>query len=272
MKIGIVFYNMGNLQSVINAFQKVAKEFKREVKVEIVTEGERLGEYDRLFLPGVGAFGDAIAHLNEHNLIEGLQKFAHSGRPLLGVCLGMQLLFEKSYEFGEHKGLGLIPGKVVRFNKSAMGKVKKGLNSEGIFLKTDIEKKASNKTVNKELDSKKSNLKKLGPEKLEKKRETIYNQSLNYKIPHMGWNRLFPKIDRYGKVPPIFKGLEYGPYLYFVHSYHGITDAQFVAGWTYYGYRFLSAIWKDNIYGLQPHPEKSHSAGLQILYNFLTLP
>jgi glutamine amidotransferase len=201
MKIGVVYYNMGNLRSVLNAFEKIG------AKAQIVTEGEELKRFDKLFLPGVGAFGDAMAHLREHRLDEALREFAQTGRPLLGVCLGMQLLLEKSYEFGEHTGLGLIPGEVVRFDK---GKMEEPL-----------------------------------------------------KIPQMGWNRLFPAGNS-----PLFEGVD-SPYLYFVHSYHAVTDEKFVAGWTYYGYRFPSSLHYENIYGLQPHPEKSHRAGLQILKNFV---
>ncbi|HHO65423.1 MAG TPA: imidazole glycerol phosphate synthase subunit HisH, partial [Epsilonproteobacteria bacterium] len=110
--IGIVDYNMGNLASVINAFKKVGADAVLE------SDPEKLTQYDRLILPGVGAFGDAMAHLASNGMDEAVIAFASSGKPLLGICLGMQLLFESSEEFGTHKGLGLIPGKVVAFNES----------------------------------------------------------------------------------------------------------------------------------------------------------
>jgi len=110
--IGIVDYNMGNLASVANAFKKIG------AKAEIVSDADKLKNYDKLLFPGVGAFGDAMEHLKESFLDEAIKEFIKSGKYVLGVCLGMQLLFEKSQEFGEHKGLGIIEGEVVRFDKS----------------------------------------------------------------------------------------------------------------------------------------------------------
>ena len=200
--IGIVNYNMGNLASVANAFKKIG------AKAEIVSDADKLKNYDKLLFPGVGAFGDAMEHLKETNLDEAIKEFIKSGKYVLGVCLGMQLLFEKSQEFGEHKGLGIIEGEVVRFDKS-------------------IEKR--------------------------------------YKVPHMGWNKMFFK-----KNVPLFEGLE-DPYLYFVHSFHVVCDDKYAIGKTIYGYEFVSAVNKDNVFGFQPHPEKSHNAGLKILDNFVKL-
>ena len=138
---------------------------------------------------------------------EAIIEFVKSGKYLLGVCLGMQLLFESSEEFGEHKGLGLIEGSVVYFDKKRV----KG-----------------------------------------------------HKIPHMGWNKLFNKNS------PLFKELK-NPYLYFVHSLHVVCNEKYVIGKTIYGYEFTSAVSKDNIFGFQPHPEKSHNEGLKILKNFVEL-
>jgi len=135
--------------------------------------------------------------------------FAASGKPIIGICLGMQLLFESSEEFGDHKGLGLIPGKVIAFDKSKM-------NME------------------------------------------------EHKVPHVGWNKLFNKPS------PLFNTLT-NPYLYFVHSFHAVTDNKYIIGRTHYGYDFTSAVNKDNIYGFQPHPEKSHDNGIQILKNFMEI-
>jgi len=201
MKIGIVDYNMGNLASVKNAFRKIG------ANAEIVRVAEKINNYDKLILPGVGAFGDAMKHLKDTNLEEAIKEFVKRGKYLLGVCLGMQLLFESSEEFGKHKGLGLIEGEVVYFNKE---KVK------------------------------------------------------NHKIPHMGWNKLFNKTSS------LFKDIN-NPYLYFVHSLHVVCDEKYVIGKTIYGYEFVSAVNKDNIFGLQPHPEKSHNEGLKILENFVNL-
>jgi len=108
--IAIVDYNMGNLASVQNAFAKLGKE------TVVESDPTKFKNYDKLVLPGVGAFGDAMEHLRERNMIESIKEFAHSGKPMFGICLGMQLLFESSEEFGSHEGLGLIKGKVIHFD------------------------------------------------------------------------------------------------------------------------------------------------------------
>jgi len=108
--IAIVDYNMGNLASVQNAFVKLGK------KTVVESDPSKFKNYDKLVLPGVGAFGDAMEHLRERNMIESIKEFAHSGKPMFGICLGMQLLFESSEEFGSHEGLGLIKGKVIHFD------------------------------------------------------------------------------------------------------------------------------------------------------------
>jgi glutamine amidotransferase len=202
--IAVVNYNMGNLRSVQNAFSKIGEE------VAIISNPDEIQNYDKLILPGVGAFGDAMVHLKENRMDEAIREFAKSGKSLLGICLGMQLLLESSDEFGEHEGLGLISGIVRKFDK-------------------------------------------------EKFKTTL-------KVPHMGWNELFIK-----KQTPLFNGLDDEIYLYFVHSYHAICDEKYTIGETEYGYPFASAINKDNIYGFQPHPEKSHENGLKILKNFTEL-
>ena len=201
MKIGIIDYNMGNLASVKNAFDKIG------VKADIIKKSEDIKKCDKLILPGVGAFGDAMEHLKESGMNEAINDFVKSGKYMLGVCLGMQLLFEKSEEFGENRGLGFIEGEVVYFDKKRVG---------------------------------------------------------DHKIPHMGWNKLFNNDAH------LFKGLD-NPYLYFVHSLHVICDDKYAIGKTYYGYEFVSAVNKDNIFGFQPHPEKSHDEGLMILKNFVEL-
>ncbi len=201
--IGIIDYNMGNLASVYNACKKI------DTKAEILKNPEDLKNFEKIILPGVGAFGDAMEHLNETGMKEAILEFAKSGKTMLGICLGMQLLFESSEEFGDNKGLGLIDGKIVKFDKAKM------------------------------------------------KEDT--------KIPHMGWNTIDTQDDH-----TLFEGLE-NPYLYFVHSYHAITQEQNIIGKTTYGYEFVSAVHKDNIYGFQPHPEKSHDNGLKILKNFMDI-
>jgi glutamine amidotransferase len=195
---------MGNLASVINAFAKVGADATLE------SDPSKLSQYDKLILPGVGAYGDAMEHLKENGMDEAVIAFAASGKPLLGICLGMQLLFESSEEFGETQGLGLIPGKVVAFDESK------------------------------------------------------FDHPL--KVPHMGWNELFQQ-----KETAILDGLDQDFYLYFVHSYHAVCDDKYAIGKTHYGYEFVSAVQNNNIYGIQPHPEKSHENGLKIIENFAKL-
>jgi len=110
--IGIIDYNMGNLASVQNAFAKLGSD------TVVESDPENFAKYDKLILPGVGAFGDAMEHLREREMITSIKEFAASGKPMLGICLGMQLLFESSEEFGSHEGLGLIKGSVTHFDSS----------------------------------------------------------------------------------------------------------------------------------------------------------
>ena len=110
--IAIVDYNMGNLASVKNAFAKLGKD------TVVESDPQKFKEYDKLILPGVGAFGDAMEHLRERDMIDSIKEFAESGKPMLGICLGMQLLFDSSEEFGKHEGLGLIKGSVIHFDSS----------------------------------------------------------------------------------------------------------------------------------------------------------
>lgn len=201
--VAIIDYNMGNLASVYNACKLIG------VKADIVSDPYKVKEYDRVILPGVGAFADAMENLETTGMKNAVLEFADSGKPMIGICLGMQLLFDSSEEFGLTKGLGLIPGKVVGFDKSKM----------------DMQ---------------------------------------DHKVPHIGWNKLFHKDSK------LFDGLE-NPYLYFVHSFHVVTDDKYTIGTTHYGYDFTSAVQKDNIYGFQPHPEKSHDNGIKILKNFMAI-
>lgn len=201
--VAIINYNMGNLASVYNACHLL------DAKAQIVSDPSEVKNFDRVILPGVGAFGDAMEHLKQTGMKDAVKEFAKSGKPMIGVCLGMQLLFESSEEFGAHEGLGLIPGSVIHFDKSKM-------NME------------------------------------------------DHKVPHMGWNKVFNKPN------PLFDGVE-NPYLYFVHSYHAQTEDKYTIGKTLYGYEFVSAVNNENIYGFQPHPEKSHDNGIKILDNFMKL-
>ena len=110
--IAIVDYNMGNLASVQNAFASLGEE------TVVENDPTKFKDYDKLILPGVGAFGDAMEHLRDRNMIEALREYASSGKYMLGICLGMQLLFDSSEEFGKHEGLGIIKGKVTAFDST----------------------------------------------------------------------------------------------------------------------------------------------------------
>ncbi|WP_281890780.1 imidazole glycerol phosphate synthase subunit HisH [Paenibacillus sp. YYML68] len=197
--IAIIDYGMGNLHSVRSAVERLGYE-------AIITSDEReLIEADGAILPGVGAFGDAMEHLRESKLIDATKAFAASGKPLLGICLGMQMLFDRSEEHGTHEGLGLLPGEVVRFQG-------------------------------------------------------------DYKVPHMGWNKL-----SFCQQSPLFRGLEEG-HVYFVHSYHVKPEREndLLAVTDYYQ-SVTAIVGRGNVYGMQFHPEKSGAVGMQLLDNFLSM-
>ena len=202
--IAIIDYGAGNIKSVINAFKFLGHE------CVLLSEPESLKEHSHIVLPGVGAFGEAMKKLKFKGMDEAIKEAVKNGKAFIGICLGMQLLFEKSFEFGEHDGLSLLPGEVVKFD------------------------------------------------------ETKFDKPL--KIPHVGWNTLSFKQN--GLLNLGLKELEY---LYFVHSYHVICDDRFALAKTGYGYEFTSAVQHENLFGFQPHPEKSHEVGLKILENFARL-
>jgi len=200
--IAIIDYQMGNLRSVQKAFEKVGH------AAAITADPKVLEQADHVVLPGVGAFADAIAELRRRDLIEPIRAAIASGKPFLGICLGLQLLFDESYEDGEHGGLGVVSGVVRRF---------------------------------------------------EIPRE--------YKVPHMGWNGV-----HFRRPALIFRGIEDGAHFYFVHSYYVVPqDANVIAGEASYTEPFCAAIWRDNLFATQFHPEKSQAAGLRLLKNFAEL-
>ena len=222
--IAIIDYGMGNLRSVEKAFEKVGFD-------AIVTDSPEIIENaDKIVLPGVGAFKDAKDGLRERNLIEPIKTHIKQNKLFLGICLGLHLLFTRSYEDGVHDGLGIIPGEVVRFKADRLN-----INNTG-EQKEEVETFKALSVVN--------------------------NQKL--KIPHMGWNTIRAK-----KKVPILKNLPADPYMYFVHSYFVIPDRdEVVAAETEYGVPFVSMISIDNIFAMQFHPEKSQQYGLMILKNF----
>ncbi len=192
---------MGNLASVKNSCEKVGFE------AEITEDPDAIRGFDKIILPGVGAFPDAMKHLRENGMDEALLEAAKN-KPFFGVCLGMQLMFERGFEHEESAGLGLIKGDIVKFDEKTLG--------------------------------------------------------VERKIPHMGWNKLFKQ-----KESVLFDGLDDEFYLYFVHSYHATSDSEDTLAIAHYGYPFTAAVERENLCGLQPHPEKSGDTGLKILKNFL---
>lgn len=199
---GIVDYGCGNLFSLVSSFEHIGE------KAEVCNTAEQLYKCERIVLPGVGAFGDAAKKLAACKLDAVVKKISES-TPLLGICLGMQLLFDKSFEYGEHDGLGLIQGEV----RPLEGYISKG-----------------------------------------------------GKIPQMGWNALgFEKPSR------LFKYINNGDYVYFVHSYHAVTPARYVTASVDHGGTVTAAVEYGNVFGTQFHPEKSGEVGLKILKAFTEL-
>lgn len=198
----IIDYDAGNIKSVEKALQALGED------AVITRDKDVLLHADRVILPGVGAFGDAMEKLNTYGLTGLIREIVSRGTPFLGICLGLQLLFERSEENKGISGLGLLQGEIVRIP-----------DSDGL------------------------------------------------KIPHIGWNSLkFPHSGR------LFKGMEEGSYVYFVHSYYlKAADAGIVKATTEYGVTIHASVEKDNLFACQFHPEKSSEAGLQILRNFITV-
>jgi glutamine amidotransferase len=185
-------------------------------------------------LPGVGAFKDCMRELTDLALVDAVADTIKTGKPYLGICLGLQVLFSESEEFGKCRGLDILRGKVVKFDFSAQNQ-ESGVRGQG-----------SDKTTK------------------NSERSTLNAQRLELKVPHMGWNEI--KIQ---KNNPLFKGIADKSYFYFVHSYYVVPeDTSIISTTTDYGIEFTSSIRKDNIFAVQFHPEKSQAAGLQILRNF----
>ena len=201
--IAIIDYGVGNLFSLRCSLEAVGAE------VTVTGDAEVLRAADKLILPGVGAFEDAAKKLRDSGLDRVVLEEAAKGKPLLGICLGMQMLFDKSFEYGEHTGLGLIPGSVVAMSE------------------------------------------RIPPE-------------LN--IPHIGWNAL-----HFERECPIFRYLQEGDCVYFVHSYFAADCGESLTATAEYGIPVTAAVQRGNVFGCQFHPEKSGEAGLSILRAFCEL-
>ncbi len=196
--ISIIDYGAGNLKSVSKALEKIG--FNSVITSNI----EEINNSKAMILPGVGSFGDCMNSLRAKSLDRCIIENVSKGKYLLGICLGLQLLYEKSYEDGIWKGLGLLKGEVLRFD-----------------------------------------------------------DALN-KIPHMGWNNLIK-----GKEDVLSQNINDGEYAYFVHSYYVKPDNENdVVLWTEYGVKVPAVVRRNNIIGMQFHPEKSGPTGLKLLQNF----
>ena len=206
MNVTIVDYQSGNISSVINSFTEVAK---GKVNLDVTSDINKIKSSDKVVLPGQGSFKSCVDSLNSiSGLVDTLKEFAITNKkPLLGICVGLQMFADVGYEEEETKGLGWIPGKVSK----------------------------------------------------------IDNQNGKYKLPHIGWNQI-----RIIKDSKIFKGVENDTHMYFVHSYEFIpSDKQIISATTEYSSNIVCAVEKENIFGTQFHPEKSHAFGLKILKNFI---
>ncbi len=203
-KVVVVDYGCGNIRSVFNALKAVSAE------ASLVSNPDDLIAGDKIILPGVGAFPQAMAELHRQCFVEALDHIRAMGRPVLGICLGMQLLCSDSDEGELTPGLGWIDAQVRHFRS----------------METPAEK-----------------------------------------VPHMGWNEL-----HFSRSHKLLDHIAPAADVYFVHS-HAVTcqNEEDVLTYSEYGSRFVSSFARDNVYGMQFHPEKSHKVGLQLLKNFVEL-
>lgn len=204
--IAIVDYGVGNLFSLKSSLEAI------NIDAVITSDADVIKSAEKIILPGVGAFKDAADKLRESGLDKTVIEEANNGKPLMGICLGMQLLFDESEEYGRTEGLGLISGKVV--------------SMKGVV-----------------------------PEEL--------------KVPQMGWNYL--KFPEGKEKSPLFKHINEGDFVYFVHSFYATECKESVIADTEYGVPITAAVADKNVYGCQFHPEKSGNVGLSILKAFAEL-
>ena len=206
----VVDYGIGNLFSVRQALEAAGAD------VAVTGEPAAVASADRLVVPGVGAFGDVVAELRLRSLQDPVLEMAASGRPLLGICVGMQMLFDVGEEFGSHQGLGLLPGRVRPIPR---------VGADGH----------------------------------------------PHKIPHVGWDPLYPPGGGNGWQGTILADLEPGAAVYFVHSFAAEpqVEGDRLADTLYSGLALCAAVQRDNVMGCQFHPEKSGPVGLSILGRFV---
>ncbi|MCS6983788.1 MAG: imidazole glycerol phosphate synthase subunit HisH [Leptospiraceae bacterium] len=190
---------MGNLRSLQKAVEYCG------AQVQLSDRPEEIKEADGLLLPGDGAFGRAMQEIHTRDLRHALEEYVQMGGPVLGICLGFQLLFEASEEFGQHQGLGFLPGRLLQFPS-------------------------------------------------------------NLRVPHMGWNLTY--LDTTSR---LLRHLPEKAYFYYIHSYRLPGVYPFTTGVCHYGGEFTAIVERENLFGVQFHPEKSGNDGLQIIRNFLKI-
>ena len=200
--IAIIDYDAGNIKSVEKAFKILGEDTVLTRDFNVIETA------DKVVLPGVGSFCDAMEHLKKYELDKAIQDYVQSDKPFLGICLGLQLLFDSSEESPGVDGLHILEGDVIRIPD--------------------------------------------GP---------------GIKVPHIGWNSLeYPNPGR------LFKDIDEGAFVYFVHSYYlKAKDPSIVTATTDYGCNIHASVEKGNIFACQFHPEKSSTVGLKILENFAKL-
>jgi glutamine amidotransferase len=217
--IAIVDYGVGNLRSVYKAFEAVA--LPMQIPVDIVDAPADFTRWRAVVLPGQGAFGDSVNNLRRQGFETPLLEAVQAGLPLLGICVGMQLLFDESEEMGQHEGLHIIPGAVRRFPDGMRDPATAPANGLTHTLR----------------------------------------------VPQIGWNQLHLR-----RFDPLLADIPDGAHAYFAHSYYcdaAAPDA--ILATTDYGIDYPSIVRWRNAWGIQPHPEKSHTIGLRILANFMAM-
>ena len=225
--IVVVDYGAGNLRNVCKALEHVGAQPQLSDQASVIAAASKV------VLPGVGAFGHCQAGLKSRGLFQLMRDVAQAGTPFLGICVGMQLLFDVGEELGEKEGLGLVPGRVIKFRWAE----EKSHASSPLLAVSGAPIRAATR------DSAVAAL----------------------PVPHIGWNQVRP-LQKH----PLLSGIGPDGYAYFVHSFHADEVAsEHVLACTGYGYDFPSVVARDNVWGIQFHPEKSQEVGLRMLQNFV---
>jgi len=250
-QIAIIDVGSGNLYSVEKAVHHVAED---DEAVFLCEEASQLTLATHIILPGVGAFADCMKGLMAcDGLREMLERRVLEDKvPFLGICVGMQMLFERGHEHGVHEGLGWLKGEVVPLAPN-----EKRVGSEVSRPSEPSASDLSSEALAKEEASRHVS---------DSSRDSGRNQN-NLKIPHMGWNDLQIEMPH-----PLLEGVENGDHAYFVHSYHCVPEQPITALSVDYGGKVVAAVAKDNLFATQFHPEKSQKTGLRILKNFIEQP